>query len=766
MACVVVATCAAGGVVGALMERSLPPRPRLATGGASAAVLVTAIQGWLTPRRVASILDQGPTTALILGAVPVLAAPLMGRRYTALHMLSLAGAGVSAAVLGRRRHRVVAGVSAAYWIAHVTCHARSLDDLRNDEKIVLNVIVIPLSFWAVIRLTPDILAASRELAQLDAKLERARARRVDLEHYAELLDAALTTVRRGLERARPAIDAMEAGAAKDRAEDTLIRAASRLDERMTVLDVASRRTSAIQRLVEARTASIKWLSRDELPQPLAEIDPNLTVTSSRVLSLLGATVTTGLSNVLRHAEAVTTIRVMATAAPDDRVELRITNDGRERADDRHAIWSAGDGLRHLRWQAQCLDGDLVSGPAPGGGWDLRLHLPVSRVVALGDQLTSRRMVALVDDALRMCMRSCGVMIVALVIEGRQLEKRHLGRTRVLAALTLLAYEAAEQRGLLHADDEIAASRSRSARWLLGAVAVVSALSPHHEHALWSGWASFALSRHGLTADRRELVVLTTAHAAAIVVSYRGNWRGGLVSASHQVATTVVGPASIAYAVTRARAGLEHDERELQHALSDIAQLYDLAESFHTSHPVTAPMSELKHDVKHDPIAVGALNEAERALRDAAQALPRDHDASGFADEFARTLASRIWPAAVLLVPDDDTLNQFDREAITAMEFRRHALDVADRLGDRMLEAFPADWLARPILRSVTLRILAVPITDTILMEVIPNAPGAASPASVDALAHALAHIDGTLNSHEDGRITLRIHAARYRSTSG
>jgi hypothetical protein len=56
------------------------------------------------------------------------------------------------------------------------------------------------------------------------------------------------------------------------------------------------------------------------------------------------------------------------------------------------------------------------------------------------------------------------------------------------------------------------------------------------------------------------------------------------------------------------------------------------------------------------------------------------------------LATRVYPATVELGRDDDELARLTNEAVVEAGFRRSALAVADRFGDRLLQFYPSDWL--------------------------------------------------------------------------
>jgi len=77
-----------------------------------------------------------------------------------------------------------------------------------------------------------------------------------------------------------------------------------------------------------------------------------------------------LTNVLRHARA-SHARVRVTRDGDD-VRVEVTDDGVGAG----GAGGSGNGLRGMRERAAALEGALESGPAAGGGWQVRARLPV------------------------------------------------------------------------------------------------------------------------------------------------------------------------------------------------------------------------------------------------------------------------------------------------------------------------------------------------------------------------------------------------------
>jgi hypothetical protein len=101
-----IALCGASGVTGALLERSLSTRGRIAAAAGMAGVTAIALAGVRNPRAVSRILVEHPTATMLARLFPLGVTPLLGRRFNAMHMLSLTGIGdgsgrVSFALYGR-----------------------------------------------------------------------------------------------------------------------------------------------------------------------------------------------------------------------------------------------------------------------------------------------------------------------------------------------------------------------------------------------------------------------------------------------------------------------------------------------------------------------------------------------------------------------------------------------------------------------------------------------------------------------------------------
>jgi signal transduction histidine kinase len=79
-----------------------------------------------------------------------------------------------------------------------------------------------------------------------------------------------------------------------------------------------------------------------------------------------------LTNVLRHAQRPSAVRVHVAAREGSAVEIEILDDGA----DAGAV-AAGHGTRGMRERAAAFDGTLTSGPAASGGWRVTARLPIA-----------------------------------------------------------------------------------------------------------------------------------------------------------------------------------------------------------------------------------------------------------------------------------------------------------------------------------------------------------------------------------------------------
>lgn len=742
----VVAIGGAAGAVGGAVQPGLSRRRRLAVTIASAATGLLGAAVVRRPTQGAKAFFEHPTATLAAGAAPLLASPILGRRFNALHMLSITGVGVVAAVVDRRRHAAVAALAAGYWVAQSATAVKSMHQFRATENQAMTFMIVPLAFWAVARLAPDALLAAREYEHLAEKLHNAEQRNREFAEYRRRLERAFSSVVRALELTRPAVERLEDSQGRQRAHNLLLRSAGRLDERAAVLDVASPRAGNVAPLLDARCRSVQRVFPGAPPISV-EVDRDLRLSSARALALIASATAGGLSNALRHALDPSAVQVRLTAVGEQRVELLVADDGApSRASS--GVSYGGAGLGHLQLEARAQGGELSWCVQPEGGWRQRLELPVGPLLTVGSDLVSERMLDFIDEALRDSTRLCAAMVLLMAAEGGQLPNAEGGRKRdlALAASVIAAYEILDHRGLL----------ARYERPFLWAVAGISAVSVHGEHSLWSGWVNSALSRYGLRSSREEIWALAAAHAGAIAISYRGSWRAALLMTAHQIGLVAMCPLAVAFGTSKALAALNDNERLLQQAITEVAQLHELAESIHAAHPVPQPLEDLEKIMKtHDHTAAGALRQARDAYLDARRALPKNAGATAFVDEFAQAVAARVWPAEVELEYDAEELDSLGRQATVRLEFRRPALEAADRLGDYFVQQFAKDWLGRTPLQTIQLIVRADIGVRTLHVRAVPHVRSDDAPASIDAVAEPLARAGAVIEEgFNDGRVRL------------
>lgn len=125
-----------------------------------------------------------------------------------------------------------------------------------------------------------------------------------------------------------------------------------------------------QALEELATATVSP------PRVTLHIDGDLDEVSDAVACAVYRTVQEGLTNARKHSRA-TWIRAHVTAL-GGYVTVTVTNDdvAEETSTEGCPAQSGGFGLVGLRERAEALNGGMEAGPLPGGGWRLRVVLPV------------------------------------------------------------------------------------------------------------------------------------------------------------------------------------------------------------------------------------------------------------------------------------------------------------------------------------------------------------------------------------------------------
>jgi two-component system sensor histidine kinase DesK len=307
---------------------------------------------WLTRR--------GPTAVMVvLASMPVLAVALLAggapRSYAALFVYFAAATGMllPAAAATAAIGMTAAGVAAGGVVYGV--------DAGSLAATVLTIVAIGLmmtAFGRIARTNRELRQTREELARLAVSEERLRIAR-DLH---DLLGHSLSVISLKSELAHRLVQAEPDRAA---AELRDIQAVTR-DALAGVRDAVRgyRRPSLAQELEGARVAL-------RAAGIVCELGESSVALPADVDAVLAWAVREGATNVIRHSGAQhCAIRV---DADHDRAAVEIDDDGTGSAFGA----GSGSGLNGLRERAQRLRGELEAGARPGGGYRLRLSVPLA-----------------------------------------------------------------------------------------------------------------------------------------------------------------------------------------------------------------------------------------------------------------------------------------------------------------------------------------------------------------------------------------------------
>jgi two-component system, NarL family, sensor histidine kinase DesK len=306
---------------------------------------------WLTRR--------GPTAVMVvLASMPVLAVALLAggapRSYAALFVYFAAAAGM---LLPAAAATVVIGVTAVSVAVGGATYGTGGGTLAATTLTIVAIGLMMTAFGRIARTNRELRSTREELARLAVSEERLRIAR-DLH---DLLGHSLSVISLKSELAHKLVhDEPERAAAELRDIQAVTR-----DALAGVREAVQgyRRRSLAHELEGAR-AALRAAGIDcELEESGIELPED-------VDAVLAWAVREGATNVIRHSGAQhCAIRI---DADPDRAAVEIEDDGAGAA-----AGAAGSGLNGLRERAQRLRGELEAGARPGGGFRLRLTVPLA-----------------------------------------------------------------------------------------------------------------------------------------------------------------------------------------------------------------------------------------------------------------------------------------------------------------------------------------------------------------------------------------------------
>jgi two-component system, NarL family, sensor histidine kinase DesK len=301
----------------------------------------------------------GPKAALLaLASLPAIAIVLLAAgapsSFGALFVYFVAAAGLRLPV---RAALVVTFVTALTVAVAGTIHGENSSAVAATVLTIVSIGVLMAAFGRIARANRELHATREELARLAVSDERLRIAR-DLH---DLLGHSLSVI------------ALKSELARKLVEQDPERAAAELDDIQSVSRTA---LTEVRDAVQGyrRLALAEALETAEAALTAAGIDCDLSdadvALPADVDAVLAWAVREGTTNVIRHSGALhCAIRVVTDT---ERAAVEIEDDGPGRpSTDR------GSGLSGLRERARRLRGELEAGAAPGGGFRLRLTVPLA-----------------------------------------------------------------------------------------------------------------------------------------------------------------------------------------------------------------------------------------------------------------------------------------------------------------------------------------------------------------------------------------------------
>ncbi|MCP9491664.1 MAG: hypothetical protein MSC31_17595 [Solirubrobacteraceae bacterium MAG38_C4-C5] len=726
----VVGFCALAGMVGAIGERSLGRRRRLAALVAASLAATASARGARDGRLAARLVHERPKAATIGGLTPLVVSPLMGGARNPLWMLAIVGTSLSATVVGGSRGQRYAVWAAIYWTVQGGA-VTGWSEVAESEKTRVTFVVIPLALLAGAVTGRSVLEVAHRSRGLARALERTEQDLSSLDGARDEMAAALRPLGEALQALREDVRALqEDDEQRPEALQDVDRASARLAERSAILDELRERPRSVQEVVRRRVREGESLT--QLPVSVMTkqfTDPSL----ERAALLLLATFVTGtLANAGRYARDASEIMI-TIATTEDGIEVFVADDAPSRA----TVVEHGAGLMTLRDRARQLGGDLKTEPSPNG-FVVRLVLP-RREAAAGRQTMTDELFSMADRPLQWSIRLCGAMVLAMSTGDETLVGEHRRLWGVLNSAVAVGYEALEQAGLPSYRPLLDQRRYHrgAVTALLGLAALVTSGGAHGEHTVLSGWVGAAIARHALVADTRVTRALTALNVLSIFPGFRGPVPAFVKMLGHQAGVIAMGPIVVAERVRAEAVPLQAREWALEDAWSDGEQLHRLALAFETRHGWKDPAERAMRVVGDRP----STRRLAALIKESQDAGTRLADASGgylgLAEEMAKTLAEQIWPASVAYSVNGDTFRTFPTEAIMAVAFRRDALAIARAVGEAVFESRPPDRLGRRGTEDVELNL---------------RLDGFASDGAVDCSITATPRIEGTPRERLRGAI--------------
>lgn len=819
--------CGAGlAIQGAVFRAGLERRERWISGVVGVAYLGVGVIGvWASPSHMAVWFQRRPRRVLVVAAVPLLLAGPTGGAISPLKRLATIGVGAAAGVRERRRDgQLQAVLAAAVWCVSpwLTPGAARITWLRSAS--------LTLGFVLSARFASTASQVAYDNRNLFDQLFESAYEREDLEPYVRRLRSAL------LEMQGTLLDAIRAkpseGVDSRELFDQAVASLGRLAERLGVLEIASLsrfdleglvrsirptlpssdysilensaiavEASDLKTILERRAQLFTDLSPG-FPAPDVTVDPDVTVRGLQRLALIGACVTAATTNALRHASGVTRFQIHLTQVGTD-LSLTIANDGAPEATGLRPNARRRSGLTHLRRKIEDLgERTPTFEPTPGGGYRAHIILTAAsgpNQLEFWTEEIRRQITVALDQATRLAaVKSIVTVVCAGPTPG--LRPRRQPGARDWRSRWCAAVPCPDVTTLAHASlpviAERLASHSRPGTRRVDfetAILVVSAALNYRAArdglGLSTTWVNIFTSRYafaasdealrssrpsdvagdGVDGSQHRAYALAALNAAAIVVGRQRSGRPWL----EEVMWMSLGPLLVAAIVNPAQPRTRLLDRAINERLSEVESLYDLADSFHATHPAPPKIRDLAGIIA-DPDLAERLREGLAAITSAEDAMlapkspeirpavrsgtpveilgdylkrrsprirnsrlvqaiwpePKSYhnqtiglpDAVRLGEYLARALARRIWPSRVLLEFDHATLRFAPQAAVESAAFRRKAMAAMDIVGRQLNREFGRRWDGVWLMRQVDLRVSVIPYTGTLVCEMVPWAP--------------------------------------------